>query len=99
MQCSGPDERVEVRNSGRQSANLAGWTLVSVVGDQRFDFPNFVLEPERSVFVHSGPESADTQDAHLHWTSAYVWNNRGDEAVLLNPEGITTSSRDCASGP
>jgi len=39
------------------------------------------------VLVHSGPDAGDNPPGHLRWTGAYIWNNDGDEARLVNAEG------------
>jgi endonuclease I len=98
MQCAGRDEWVEIQNFGIAGADLAGWTLVSVTGDQRFEFPSYFLAPKESVIVHTGPDAAETSGEHLRWTTRYIWNNAGDAAELLDRLGQPKSSRDCDAG-
>ena len=86
LQYSGRDEYVEIRNDGAGTQNMAAWTLVSVVGNQRYAFPaNLTLGPRNAVRVHSGPGAFERWPTDLKWTSAYIWNNAGDKAELQDP--------------
>ena len=103
---SGPDEVVEVRNTGSDSQSMAGWTLQSWDGtvspcapqpDQVFSFPSdFTLDAGASVRIHSGsaggarPRTA----TDLPWTTRNVWNDQGDRGDLRTPSGQVVSSYD-----
>ena len=95
MECETRDEYVRIDNIGGGAANLAGWHILSVVGSQTYDFPSYQLVPGASVYVHSGPDAPPTSGNHLFWTTAYIWNNEGDEARLIDPIGQTIHSRSC----
>lgn len=73
------------------SGNLTGWYLISVRGNQRFDFPNnFTLSG--SVLVKSGIAAFPNSSSQLWWTSANQWNNsEDDDAVLYNCLGQQVS--------
>ena len=69
-----------VRISG--SGDLTGWYLISVRGDQRFDFPaGFVLEG--SVHILSGAGAGPSAGSQLFWTGRNVWNNSSDDDAKL----------------
>lgn len=95
MQCAARDETVFVRNDGGAAIELEGWILRSVVGDQTFAFPRYALAPGDEVTVHSGPDAPPTSGSALRWTTAYIWNNDGDEAELRAPDGRVVDDRDC----
>jgi competence protein ComEC len=85
-------EVVTIKNNGSEDVNMAGWTLVSVEGNQTFDFPsNFVLRAGSTVNVTSGGNAIDNPPSHLKWTGAYIWNNSGDTAQLFNSQGELVS--------
>ncbi len=99
LQYSGRDEYVEIRNDGPGAQSMTGWTLVSVVGNQHYAFPaNFVLEPGRTVRVHSGPGAFERWPTDLKWTSAYIWNNSGDKAELRDASGSVVDTYCYGSG-
>lgn len=80
-------EYVTLTNEGDESADLSGWTLLSVRGAQRFELPEgLVLPPGASVTIYSGPGAEDA--GGLFWTEAHVWNqSQSDPAELYNAAG------------
>jgi len=91
---SGRDEFVRIINEGPGDEDMTGWRLHSVTGDQWFHFPpGFVLKAGGSVCVHSGPDAVDLPPDHLRWTGAYVWNNSGDEAELIDADDEVVDQR------
>ena len=87
-------EWVVIRNAGRADADLTGWTLRDTSASHRYRFPRgFVLGAGRSVTVFSGcgTDGAD----RLHWctTGSAIWNNDGDTAFLLDPNGNIAAQR------
>ncbi len=89
----GPDENdlngewVRLENQGTQEADLTGWALRDESSANRYRFPaGTVLEPGEQVTVHTG--CGGDADARLHWChDGPVWNNAGDTALLLDPQG------------
>jgi hypothetical protein len=53
-----------------------------------------VLGAGASVRVHSGPDAFEDPPGDLFWSTAYLWNNEGDEAVLYD-EGNGVVDRAC----
>ncbi len=87
-------EWVVIRNAGRSDADLTGWVLRDTSASHRYRFPRgFVLGTGRSVTVFSGC-GADGPD-RLHWctSGSAVWNNDGDTAFLLDPNGNIAAQR------
>ena len=83
-------EMVGITNSGEAAVNLNGWQLVSVVGNQTFNFPNISLQVGKTIYVTSGPEAKEGSE-YLKWTNGQMWRNDGDAATLLNNKGEIVS--------
>ena len=80
-------EWVEVTNNGTVAQAMGGWVLKDESASHRYRFPSsFTLGPGTSVrvFTGCGPDSA----TELHWCNGgAVWNNDGDTAFVLDPNG------------
>jgi micrococcal nuclease len=87
-------ETVLIRNQGASPVDLAGWTLVSEVGNERFTLPQLTLAPGASVEVVSGGSAVNDPPVRLRWTDRNIWNNAGDSALLLDAAGRTVSRLD-----
>lgn len=86
-------ERVVIKNTGTVDVNMTGWKLVSVQGNQVFTFPTgFVLKKGASVTITSGEGAYEDWPNVLKWTTAYIWNNDGDSAKLINKDGAVVST-------
>ncbi len=95
LRCDTSDEYVRVDNIGGVAGSLSGWRIQSVVVPQTYYFPDYVLGPGASVYVHSGPGAPPTNGNNLLWTTSYIWNNNNDQAQLINPNGAVVFSRSC----
>ncbi len=85
-------EVVKIKNNGNNDVNMTGWKLVSVEGNQTFDFPaDFVLKAGSTVQVTSGNSAVHNPPTYLKWTGGYIWNNEGDTARLVDAEGVNVS--------
>lgn len=85
---SGTDEYVRIENVGTAPQTMTSWRILSVEGSQTYYFPTgYVLAAGSNVRVHSGPGAIHSPPADLRWTTAYIWNNDGDEARLYNAQG------------
>jgi hypothetical protein len=83
------EEVATITNKGDVTVELGGWYLVSVEGNQRFNFPSdYLLRPGYHVSITSGPEARDNPPQELLWTRRSVWNNAGDPAELYSSDGI-----------
>jgi PKD repeat protein len=80
------DEYFTVQNNSEGPVDLTGWTVENERG-VAFRFPaGFVLEPDATVYIHSGA-GTDTA-AILYWNASEpVWNNTTDIAVLRDAAG------------
>lgn len=80
-------EWVEITNHGDTPIGLENWVLRDESATYRYEFPaGFTLDAGASVrlITGCGPDSPST----LHWCNAgAVWNNDGDTAFLLDPNG------------
>ena len=93
----GPDEDalngewVLLQNQGEQAADLTGWVLRDESSVNRYAFPaGTLLAPEQQLRVHAGCGEGSATD--LYWCSdGPVWNNGGDTALLLDPQGNVAS--------
>jgi endonuclease I len=96
LECDGRDEYVRIAADGVDTTNLAGWSILSVVGDQTFSFPSYLLQPGAYVEVHSGPDAPDTGGNVFRWSRQYIWNSSdGDRARLRDPQGAVVDERGC----
>jgi competence protein ComEC len=85
-------ETVGIQNSGSKNIDMKGWTLVSFKGNQTYTFPDgFILGAGRTVYVTSGPNAKEQLPAYLQWTTANMWANTGDPAILYNSAGEIAS--------
>lgn len=81
-------EVVSITNDGQKVIDLAGWVLISEVGDQRYTFSSpTLLQPGSEIQVLAGP-NAKPGPNKLVWTNSYIWNNDHDPAALYNAQGI-----------
>jgi hypothetical protein len=86
-------ERVTVRNGGSQGADLTGWKIYDAGRLHTYTFPGgYSLGAGASVAVKSGGAAGPGE---LHWMNGFVWNNDGDTASLVDPDGATRSTRSC----
>ena len=80
------EEYITLKNESTHAVSLKGWTILSVLGEQRFVFPEFILEPKASVSVG---DSTKNEEVDFHWLEGKgVWNNsKSDSAELYNQQG------------
>jgi micrococcal nuclease len=84
------EEWVEVRNNGGSPVDLTGWGIKDESATHRYEFPaSFTLASGESVTVRTG--CGVDFGTELFWCSegSAVWNNSGDTAFLLDPNGNT----------
>jgi endonuclease YncB( thermonuclease family) len=88
-------EIVVITNKGENDVSLRGWKLISVTGNQTYEFPNdFVLKAGASVEIVSGSD-AKAGDGKLFWTTSNIWNNSSrDPAELYDEAGVKVSEFD-----
>ena len=64
------------------NGDLTGWYLVSVRGQQRYEFPSgFVLDG--TVEVRSATPQFEDSSSKLHWSASAIWNNAEDDDAEL----------------
>ncbi|WP_341300374.1 MBL fold metallo-hydrolase [Lysinibacillus sp. FSL H8-0500] len=86
-------EIVEIKNNGQQTVSLKDWQLISIEGNQVFNFPNISLQPGKTIYVTSGTQAQEQQN-YLKWTTKQIWLNSGDAAQLRNEKGELISELD-----
>lgn len=85
-------EMAIIKNQGTSDVNMTGWKLVSVEGNQTFNFPNgYVLKAGTTVTITSGSNAKESLPTYLKWTTANIWNNSGDAVELYNASGVKVS--------
>lgn len=87
------EEIVGIENNGNEAVPLKGWQLISIEGDQIFNFPNVTLQPGKTIYVTSGSNAREGQN-YLKWTNKQIWLNDGDAAQLRNAKGDIVSELD-----
>lgn len=84
------EEIVVIQNNSSEIVNLQGWQLISVEGNQVFNFPNIDLASGKKLSITSGPE-AKANASSLEWSKRQIWLNSGDAAQLVNAKGEVVS--------
>lgn len=88
-------EWVLIENRGA-SVSLEGWLLRDESTSHRFNFPTVDVGAGATVQVHTGCGDDVTEGASLvfYWCDPQppVWNNGGDTAFLLDPNGAIADS-------
>lgn len=87
------NEIVAIQNNTAQAVSLKDWQLISIEGNQIFNFPNVTLQSGKIIYVTSGSTAREGQN-YLKWTSRQIWLNDGDGAQLLNAKGEIVSELD-----
>ncbi|MFE5804922.1 lamin tail domain-containing protein [Streptomyces sp. NPDC056491] len=82
-------EWVEVKNTGRKSVNLRGFTLTDRQGN-RYRFADFRLDGRSSVKVHTG-QGRDTRRDVYQDRRHQIWDER-DTATLRDNRGNVVDS-------
>ncbi len=75
-------EYVKLKNISEETVNLAGWRIVSRIGNQEYRFKSLELKPGFVVTLYSGHSATKNV-----WTNQFIWNNEGDVAYLYDDEG------------
>ena len=86
-------DEVVITNTSSAAVSLQGWKLLSVEGNQTFNFPNITLQPGKAITITSGP-GAKEGNGYLKWTGRSIWLNDGDAAQLFNAKGVIVSELD-----
>lgn len=87
------EEIVGIKNNSNEAVSLKDWQLISIEGNQVFNFPNVTLQPGKTIYVTSGSNARDGQN-YLKWTKKQIWLNDGDAAQLRNAKGAIVSELD-----
>lgn len=92
---SATPEVASIRNDGADSIDLSGWVLLSVNGDESYEFPasttltagaTLELVSDTRGSLDSALEKLFANGAVL-WSADAIWDDGGDRAVLLDERG------------
>lgn len=88
-------EFVIIENTGNTSISLEGWALRDESTRHRYTFPAVELEAGERAQIRTGcgNDDSDADPVELFWCDPEppVWNNDGDLALLLDPNGAIVS--------
>jgi endonuclease YncB( thermonuclease family) len=88
---SEPDEYCEIKNTGSESTNLAGWRLNAGAQGQDFTFPAYVLAPGQTCRVYTN--ETHSESGGLSFASGRaLWSNAGDCGYLYDASGQQVSA-------
>jgi len=88
---------VTLINAGLKDEDISDWKVDSSVGSQHYSFGSgSVLKAGDTVTVWSGSKNKDKDNPpnSLFWTGKYIWNDKGDTAVLKNNKGDVVDSKE-----
>ncbi|ONI40947.1 hypothetical protein AN639_04135 [Candidatus Epulonipiscium fishelsonii] len=76
-------EIIEIKNVTDKPINISGWSILSVLGEQVYTFPEIIIQPNSIISVG---DSGKNPNVNLHWLEGRgVWNNTDkDPAELYN---------------
>ncbi|MET0566522.1 MAG: lamin tail domain-containing protein [Acidimicrobiia bacterium] len=83
-------EWIAIQNEGAAPVDLTGWGIKDESASHRYAFPpSFTLFPRETVTVRTG--CGTDFDTDLYWCNqgSAVWNNDGDTAFIVDPNGNT----------
>lgn len=93
LSCHRRDEVVVIGNAGGSPVSLSGYTLHDIDNNHSVELGQFGgLDPGQQLRILSGEDAAPSQGAVV-WKRQHVWNNDGDTAHLIAPDGTSQTSR------
>lgn len=91
FRCDRRAEEVTIGNAGGDVASLDGYTLHDEGSRHSIDLGQFgSLRPAQILVVTTG-ETASAEGDRVIWKTEDIWNNDGDTAVLIAPDGSAVS--------
>lgn len=85
--CDARAEVVVIGNTGGEPISLSGYTLYDEGVNHSVSLGRFgTIEPGQQLALLSGPDANAAVGAFV-WTGQDVWNNDGDTAFLIAPDG------------
>jgi Lamin Tail Domain len=85
------NEYIVIKNTSTKNRSLTHFAVVDPNAGERYTFPVTRLKPGYIVTLHTG--HGRNRPGHRYWDrNAPVWNNHGDTAWLVNPEGKRIST-------
>lgn len=93
--CSTRGESVTVENTGDQPADLGGWALHDEGPNFTHTFESRVLGPGERLILDSGRD-ARSGPGQIIFADRDIWNNGGDTATLVRPNGTEVTGFACS---
>ena len=91
--CERRAERVTLANDGGTTKSLSGYTLHDEGDKHRVSLGQFgSIQPGDTLTILTGPDTV-VADGEVVWKRQHVWNNDGDTAFLIAPDGTQASTR------
>ncbi len=88
VSADGLSESVTIVNRGEIAQPLTGWAVVSLHGQEVFEFPEGTTLPAGGrVRVLSGEQAQPAPRGELLWSHENVWSNHSDTALLFDQKG------------
>jgi hypothetical protein len=79
-------EYIVIKNTSAKKRTLTHFRVVDPNDGQRYTFPTTTLKSGHTVTLHTG--HGNNRPGQRYWNrDAPVWNNDGDTAWLVNPQG------------
>ena len=92
LECNRRAEEVTIANIGGAPVSLADHTLRDEGLHHEVDLGGFgSLAAGQTLVITSGPTASN--DDPGFWTSDHVWNNDGDAATIVTPDGRSMTVR------
>lgn len=93
LACDKRNEVVTIGNTGGETVSLSGYTLHDEGDKHRTSLGGFgSLAPGEQLRILTGPD-ASSGAGQVVWKNQNVWNNDGDVANLIAPDGTVTTER------
>lgn len=91
--CERRAETVTLANEGGSPADLSGYTLHDEGDKHRVSLGQFgSIQPGDTLTIRTGPDAV-VGEGEVVWKRQHVWNNDGDTAFLIAPDGTQVSTR------
>jgi hypothetical protein len=92
VSCSRRGETVVIANDGAGPLDMRNYRLHDEGDKHSYTFGNLSIEPGGTLTIATGPD-AESGENRVVWKNQNVWNNDGDEAFLIDPNGGSISLR------
>ncbi|WOF15932.1 lamin tail domain-containing protein [Methanoplanus sp. FWC-SCC4] len=80
------NESIKIKNPGDNPVDLTGWKITDSDGLHVFTFPEFIIQPGKSVTIYSNSNQDNNTDKDnlMIWSEKNVWDDEGDIAKIYD---------------